>query len=245
MDLDMGHRISFHQTVATTLNLNQRQIFALQIVCHKLDKHRANSSGTKPLLLFVSGEGGPGKSWVVAALSAVFAVLNQGHRLLVTATSGTAAANINGITIHSACHLFQNKIQRRQAPTDGFGGTGCRLDGEIKAEWRERGLLVIDEISVLGAATLFAFNTGLHHFRDSDDDFGGMPIVMFCGDFHQFRPVTEGSIVLPSTPRMTLQNRYEHDQAHALWLRFTTVILLEEQVRAAGDVRLQQLLHRI
>lgn len=37
----------------------------------------------------------------------------------------------------------------------------------------------------------------------------------------------------------------QHDKAHALWKRFTTVVILNEQVRAAGDVQLQGLLTRI
>jgi hypothetical protein len=76
--------------------------------------------------------------------------------------------------------------------------------------------------------------------------------VLFCGDFHQFRPVQERSIVLPSAATLwdeektfTTEQRYQHDKAHALWKRFTTVIMLNEQVRAAGDSQLQQLLKRI
>ncbi|KAF6790665.1 DNA repair and recombination protein, partial [Colletotrichum musicola] len=119
------------------------------------------------------------------------------------------------------------------------------VDGEVKAEWRNRWLLVLDEVSMLGGATLSAINSSIRRFRDSDDDFGGIPVVIFCGDFHQFRPVTERSIILPSDPKMTPESRHKHDEAHALWLRFSTVIILVEQVRAAADIRLQQLLHRI
>ncbi|PVH91040.1 hypothetical protein DM02DRAFT_546587, partial [Periconia macrospinosa] len=54
------------------------------------------------LCQFVGGEGGTGKSRVIEALVALFSSKGMRHRLLVTATSGTAAARINGITIHSA-----------------------------------------------------------------------------------------------------------------------------------------------
>lgn len=37
----------------------------------------------------------------------------------------------------------------------------------------------------------------------------------------------------------------QHDKAHALWRRFATVVMLDEQVRAAGDPELQRLLKRI
>jgi hypothetical protein len=36
-----------------------------------------------------------------------------------------------------------------------------------------------------------------------------------------------------------------HDKAHGLWKKFTNVVMLDEQVRAAGDARLRRLLTRI
>ncbi|KAM4064127.1 PIF1 protein [Hirsutella rhossiliensis] len=69
----------------------------------------------------------------------------------------------------------------------------------------------------------------------------GIPIVLFCGDFQQFRPVQERSIVLPSAAiswdvdnSFKAEQRHQHDKAHALWKRFTTVVMLNEQMRAAG-----------
>ncbi|KAF6802858.1 hypothetical protein CPLU01_16138, partial [Colletotrichum plurivorum] len=251
MEVDVGHRPSFREAgvnVAASLSLNERQSLALQMVCRKLDEVREDEVNTEQLLLFIGGEGGTGKSRVIESLAAVFNELDQSHRLLVTATSGTAAASIDGITIHSACHLSQNKNRRQPTTLDSFGATAAqmsRMDGEVKAEWRNRWLLVIDEVSMLGGATLSTINSSIRRFRDSDDDFGGIPVVIFCGDFHQFRPVTERSIILPSDPLMTPESRHKHDEAHTLWLRFTTVIILVEQVRAAADIRLQQLLQRI
>ncbi len=92
----------------------------------------------------------------------------------------------------------------------------------------------------------------LRKLRGCARDFGGMPIVLFCGDFHQFRPVQERSILLPSAAiswdlerSFGAEQRHQHDKAHALWSKFTTVVLLDEQVRAAEDPQLQRLLTRI
>ena len=105
---------------------------------------------------------------------------------------------------------------------------------------------------MLGARTLHAVNEKLCRLRGSARDFGGIPIVLFCGDFHQFRPVQERSIVLPSTAiswdqehSFGAEQRHQHDKAHALWKKFITVVMLNEQVRAAGDPQLQRLLKRI
>ncbi|KAF6802740.1 hypothetical protein CPLU01_16143, partial [Colletotrichum plurivorum] len=168
MEVDVGHRPSFGEAgvnVAASLSLNERQSLALQMVCRKLDEVREDEANTEQLLLFIGGEGGTGKSRVIEALAAVFNELDESHRLLVTATSGTAAANIDGITIHSACHLSQNKNRRQPATLDNFGATAAqtsRMDGEVKAEWRNRWLLVLDEVR---AAADIRLQQLLHRIR--------------------------------------------------------------------------------
>ncbi|XP_044723703.1 PIF1 protein [Hirsutella rhossiliensis] len=73
------------------------------------------------------------------------------------------------------------------------------IHGQSRMDWQEKDVLVIDEIS-------------------------GIPIVLFCGDFQQFRPVQERSIVLPSAAiswdvdnSFKAEQRHQHDKAHALW----------------------------
>src|SRR5437667_12327759 len=175
------------------------------------------------------------------------------HHLLVTATSGTVAAKINGVTIHSACNLSKDTSRVGSGKdVDGFNSSrsaGLHVDGQTKMDWQEKYLLIINEVSMLSTRTLYAVNESLCRLRGSTQDFGGIPIVLFYGDFHQFRPVQERSIVLPSVATLwdegktfTTEQRYHHDKAHALWKKFTTVIMLNEQVHAAGDPRLQRLL---
>ena len=65
-------------------------------------------------------------------------------------------------------------------------------------DWMEKDVLVIDEISMLGARTLHAVNEQLCAFRGCMQEFGGILIVLFLGDFKQFRPVQERSILVPS-----------------------------------------------
>ncbi|KAM9876020.1 hypothetical protein VDGL01_09923 [Verticillium dahliae] len=259
-DVMCGTSTSFREVgrqVAESLTLNRRQSIALELVCRQLDLVRRDESGTPQLCLFVGGEGGTGKSRVIAAVAELFARAAQNHRLLVTATSGTAAANINGITIHSACKFSKDMSTRsgRAGDPDGFTSSGSavlRIDGRTKMDWQEKYVLIIDEVSMLGARTLYAVNEQLCRLRESRRDFGGIPVVVFCGDFHQFRPVQERSILLPSSAipwegdqSFGLEQRRQHDVAHALWRKFTAVVILDEQVRAAHDPRLRGLLTRI
>ncbi|KAM4067705.1 PIF1-like helicase [Hirsutella rhossiliensis] len=98
--------------------------------------------------------------------------------------------------------------------------------------WKQKLALVIDEVSMLGGATLFNANCRLQALRDCPDKpFGGIPIVLLMGDFYQFAPVLEATIA--------------HHRGHSLWLMFKTVILLEEQVRARDDPQLGALLDRV
>ncbi|KAM4055499.1 PIF1-like helicase [Hirsutella rhossiliensis] len=112
------------------------------------------------------------------------------------------------------------------------------IHGQSRMDWQEKDMLVIDEVSMLGARTLHAVNERLRRLRGSRQDFGGIPIVLFCGDFQQFRPVKRDN-------SFKAEQRHQHDKAHALWKRFTTVVMLDEQMRAAGDPELQRLLKRI
>ncbi|KAM4063277.1 PIF1-like helicase [Hirsutella rhossiliensis] len=232
---------------------------ALLIVCRQLDQIRqaneAGGDGEGQLCLFVGGEGGTGKSRVIEALVELLARRELSSRMLVTATSGTAAARINGITLHSACGLTVGQAGGATRELDGvrLPGAGERfVDGRSRMDWREKEVLVIDEVSMLGARTLHAANEQLRRLRGSARDFGGIPVVILCGDFHQFRPVQERSILLPSAAvswdedrAFAAEQRRQHDEAHALWRRFTTVVMLDEQMRAAGDPELRRLLGRI
>lgn len=203
---------------------------------------------------FIGGEGGTGKSRIIEAVMNLFARRGMPHRLLITATSGTAAARINVITINSACKFSKDVRSGSHRSLDRitFGPARLRVDGQSRMDWEEKYMVIIDEISMLGARTLHAVNEQLCMLRGSTEDFGGIPIILFYGDFHQFRPVQERSILLSSSEipwdegrTFRVEQRHQHDKAHALWKRFTTVVMLKEQVRAAADPQLQGLLTRI
>jgi hypothetical protein len=235
--------------IAGRFTLNERQEIAFLLVCRHLDtipdeddsddfgSSNVENNDNAQLCEFLGGEGGTGKSRVIEALAELFVSKDISHRLLMTATSGAAAARINGVTIHSACGMQPNA-------SDGNaddGSTVTYVDGDARRRWSEKWLLIIDEVSMLGLQTLSNINKRLCASRGSNQDFGGIPVVLLSGDFHQFRPVQNKSLLTPwSALRIADEMR-----AHALWARFTTVVMLIEQVRAAGDPELQRLLTRI
>ncbi|KAM4058160.1 PIF1-like helicase [Hirsutella rhossiliensis] len=261
MEVRLGPSTSFLEAgkgLTTRLTLNKKQAIAFSILCRHLDSMRQGDGGdVSQLCQFVGGEGGTGKSRVIGALVGLFAAKGISSRLLITATSGTAAARVNGITIHSACGFTKDQGPGANTARDVDGVRLPRqaerfVNGQSRMDWQDKDVLVIDEVSMLGARTLHAVNERLCQLRGSKRDFGGIPIVLFCGDFHQFRPVQERSILLPSAAvswdednSFSAEQRHQHDKAHALWKGFTTVVILDEQMRAAGDPELRRLLKRI
>ncbi len=259
-DVMFGASTSFlavGRRVAGRFSLNKKQSIALLLICRQLDRIQREGSSAGTLREFIGGEGGTGKSRVIEALVELFAAKGVSNRLLVTAPSGTAAACINGITIHSACGFSNDHESRTHVTRDIDGAKLSKpaeryVNGQCRMDWQEKDMLIIDELSMLGARTLHAVNERLCTLRSCQQDFGGIPIILFCGDFRQFRPVQERSILLPSMAvswdednSFRAEQRHQHDKAHALWKSFTTVVMLDEQVRATGDHELQRLLRRI
>lgn len=74
---------------------------------------------------------------------------------------------------------------------------------------------------------------------------------MLFGDFFQFDPVRQTSLLLPvprdggGGQRRERGSSAKHLAAHRLFLQFTTVVILREQVRAAGCPKLRGFLHRL
>ena len=92
-----------------TLNTAQERAFDI-IAYHALDKSKVGPQ----LRMGVFGEGGTGKSRLIAAIHAGFAVFNRQKELVVTAMTGTAAFNVKGTTLHSAINLPIGKYQKKR-----------------------------------------------------------------------------------------------------------------------------------
>jgi ATP-dependent DNA helicase PIF1 len=138
---------------------------------------------------FFTGPAGSGKSHVLSTLlkangDGIGGKHNSGQprNIVVTATTGVAACNVGGITIHS------------------FGGVGAgngsmadmakRVMGNeyTKQRWREVDVLVIDEVSMMAGSFLDKLSFIASRARNDRRPFGGVQLVV-CGDFFQLPPV--------------------------------------------------------
>lgn len=131
--------------------------------------------------LFLTGPGGVGKSYYVKQVKETFP-----NDTYVTSTTGVSSFNLAGRTIHSFAGIgalkrsepFASVMKRvRKNPANVERWRGCRL-------------LIIDEISMLGAHTLTILDQLARAFRDAERPFGGIQ-VLFTGDFLQLPPIDD------------------------------------------------------
>lgn len=135
--------------------------------------------------IFFTGAAGTGKS---VLLRRIISEMRKKYQkspfpaVAVTASTGLAACNIGGMTLHS------------------FGGIGLGEDTVLKLvekirrnrkankRWKQTKVLIIDEISMIDGDLFDKLEQVAKIIRKSDQPFGGIQIVM-TGDFYQLPPV--------------------------------------------------------
>ena len=204
-----------------TLNAEQERAFRI-VADHSLGK----SAVGQQLLMGLFGEAGTGKSRVVDAVRAWFATLDRSKELIVTATTGTAAFNINGSTLHSALGIPVERCD-----------IAHKMSRKKKSEWADRRYLIVDEVSMMDCKLVIKLHDRLYSAKSTKDDikFGGVNIVFF-GNFLQLPSVSPFRLYM-DTPR--------YQQGHHLWRSLNAVVILRTQVRQAGDRRYADLLRRL
>lgn len=126
--------------------------------------------------LFISGGAGTGKSFLLR-------YIRERHPIIVTATTGIAAVNIEGTTIHS-----KTFIGLRMPRSKKLNLIESKYYGE---ELKAAKTLAIDEISMLDGRHLTELDQILKIVRGCPDKpFGGLQILAF-GDFFQLAPVPD------------------------------------------------------
>ena len=191
-----------------------------------------DSSKRDQLLMTILGEGGTGKSYIIRAFFTAMTLLQRQHEIMLTAPTGSAADNIEGNTYHTALGLsIGNKPNKTPSQ-------------RIQRLWSKKTIMVIDEISMLDLQTLARINHRCNIARSSDPNsselFGGLPIIIFMGDFYQFPPVKG----LPLWRQPRPQDKDEETTGRHIWHRFTSVVILDEQMRQAEDPPFRDLLTR-
>ncbi|CCL98608.1 uncharacterized protein FIBRA_00610 [Fibroporia radiculosa] len=137
--------------------------------------------------IFYTGSAGTGKS---VLLREIIAIMRAKHSrspdaVAVTASTGIAACNIGGMTIHSfsgiglgleSAEVLANKVRKNK---------------KASARWARTQVLIIDEISMVEGELFDKIAHIGSILRKRPEPFGGIQVVV-TGDFFQLPPVTKG-----------------------------------------------------
>lgn len=140
--------------------------------------------------VYLTGKAGTGKTTFLKHIKSI-----SKKKMVIVAPTGVAAINAGGETINS---FFQ-------IPYTPFPPNDIRLqpDNYIKKDnifktfnydsnklqlIKNMELLIIDEISMVGCDTLDVIDSILRNFRNSNDPFGGVQLLMI-GDAYQLSPI--------------------------------------------------------
>ncbi len=130
--------------------------------------------------VFLTGEPGSGKTHTINAY--VEWLRDCGVEPAITAATGIAATHVSGMTIHSWSGI--GILERvTEVEVDRIASKEHVARRVAKAR-----VLIIDEVSMLSAATLEAVDAVCKEIRRSRDPFGGLQVVL-VGDFFQLPPV--------------------------------------------------------
>ena len=137
--------------------------------------------------VFITGSAGTGKSYLLSYLK------DKIDNMYLTATTGIAAVNIGGITLHHWAGLGIEDI-----PVEKIAQNILSIKGtNTKKRLLKTKVLAVDEISMLSMETFEKVDKLLRIVRGNDTPFGGIQLVLF-GDFFQLPPVNSDNFCFES-----------------------------------------------
>lgn len=188
--------------------------------------------------LLVLSSAGCGKSFLVKTIQEYQQENFKHKHMYITATTGVAAYNISGMTIHSFIGI----------------GTGEQdISFLVKRVFRNKSIverlkttdiLVIDEISMLSAALFEKINLICQHFRKNKSFMGGIQVI-FTGDFLQLVSVFNQNperFTEPEDTRLLVESKQFNEKFNK---KNKNIIILKENFRQLNDPSFINLLLRI
>jgi ATP-dependent exoDNAse (exonuclease V) alpha subunit len=176
--------------------------------------------------IFLTGSAGTGKTYV---LNQYIAYLKERKiPVSITASTGIAATHIEGTTIHAWSGIgIKDSLSPKNLKD-------LKEKKYLKKNIDKSKVLIIDEISMLHKKQLDLVNQVLQYFRDTDEPFGGIQLIL-CGDFFQ----------LPPIGNYTQTNRDKFSFMSQSWLDSNlTICYLTDQYRQT-DNNLNDILNEI
>ena len=131
--------------------------------------------------IYIKGQGGVGKTYLINKYVERYSMR---YSIAKTAPTGVAALNIGGSTLHSFFGIGLGKGD----PQKILNKVRTRTDARDRI--RNTDILIIDEISMVGADFLQLLDYVSKGIRRSEKPFGGMRLIV-SGDFLQLSPIND------------------------------------------------------
>ena len=134
--------------------------------------------------VFITGSAGTGKSYLTRYLVQELKEVHGERAVAVTASTGIAAVNLGGQTIHSFAGIGL------ATGTGDIDKVINKVSRNMKAveRWYNAKVIVIDEISMIDSDLFNLLDLVGRKIRNNDRPFGGIQVVL-VGDFLQLPPV--------------------------------------------------------
>ena len=210
--------------------------------CKKAVLALKQNKPVEPYHVFLSSPGGAGKSHVIKLIhSDTLKLLKLSGTfepddviVLLTAPTGVAAFNIDGMTLHSALLLGRSKYS-------GFQPLSHDRLNSLRTKLSRLILLIVDEVSMVGANMLLEIHKQLQQIKGVSDDavFGGISILA-VRDLYQLPPV--GQAPLFSTASDCYAQLYG---SGLLWRDHFIMHELTQVMRQRDDLAFSELLCRV
>ncbi|KAF3918126.1 hypothetical protein ABW21_db0209777 [Orbilia brochopaga] len=136
--------------------------------------------------VFFTGSAGTGKSVLLREIITALRKNRSSYdSVAITASTGLAACNIGGVTLHSFSGIGLGK-----EPVDQLVKKIRRVQ-KTKQRWQRTKVLIIDEISMVDADLFDKLENVARQLKNDGRPFGNIQLIV-TGDFFQLPPVPEG-----------------------------------------------------
>ncbi|KAJ5356568.1 hypothetical protein N7517_011177 [Penicillium concentricum] len=138
--------------------------------------------------MFFTGSAGTGKSVLMREIIAKLRnkYRKEPDRIAVTASTGLAACNIGGVTLHSFAGIGLGKEPVPELVKK------IKKNQKARNRWLRTKVLVVDEVSMVDGDLFDKLEEIARRIRNNGRPFGGIQLVV-TGDFFQLPPVPDGS----------------------------------------------------
>ena len=234
------------------LNADQLRIFNKikdHLVHQQMHEHEECDCGElRPLVMFISGVGGTGKSFLIESIkmliNSLWSATPDELMCAITAPTGLAAFNVGGITMH---RLFQLPIEH-EGKTARYWPLAAVSKKVMRTSLRNLKAVIVDEVSMVSALNLLYIHYRLNDLYGDDDDdnrqwFGGQNMLFF-GDILQLPPVN-GSHVFEMIPNLILARNVGCGTAVNIWEKTVEYDELTINERQKNDPQYSNILNDV